>query len=181
VTRAFSAYLYLRRHGLGRPTFRETLEHEPLILHEGHYATLLRGYLKYFDSEQLLVAVFDDLREDPQAFLDATTDWLEITRLQLTPEQLEAQLPASKARWVPAAHLARRAADLIRRHDGARLVGAVKRSALVQRALYRPLGDEKPELPEDDAAMIREQLLPEVVGVEEDFGVELRSRWGWPE
>jgi hypothetical protein len=49
----------------------------------------------------------------------------------------------------------------------------------VQRALYKPLGDAAPIMAAEDAAYIRELLEPEVKGVEQDFGLDLRSRWGW--
>ena len=180
ISRAFSGYLYLRRHGLAAPTFRETIQTAPELVDEGRYATHLRSYLQYFKQERLHVAVFDDLQADPQAFLDATTDWLGVTRQELTAGQLRAQLPASKARWLPLAVLAKRGANWVRRHDGADLVGTIKRSAVVQRLLYRPLGDDRPEMPAEDVAFIHEQLDAEIAGVESDFGIDLRRRWGWP-
>jgi len=88
-------------------------------------------------------------------------------------------LPASTARWLPLAMLTRRAADWVRRHDGAELVGRVKRSAVVQRALYKPLGEERPVMSADDVSFVRERLEPEITGVEEEFGIPLRERWGW--
>jgi len=180
ISRAFSGYLYLRKHGLAAPTFRETTKTAPELVEEGRYATHLRSYLQYFKQEQLHVALFDDLQDDPQAFLDAATDWLGITRQELSTWQRRAQLPASQARWLPLAVLAKRGANWARRHDGAVLVGSFKRSALVQRLLYRPLGDDRPEMPAEDIAFMHEQLDAEIAGVESDFGLDLRQRWGWP-
>ena len=179
VSRAFSGYLYLRKHGLAAPTFRETTTIAPELVDEGRYATHLRGYLQYFKQERLHVALFDDLQDDPQGFLDATTDWLGITRQELTAGQLRAQLPASKARWLPLAVLAKRGANWVRRHDGANLVGSLKRSAVLQRLLYQPLGDDRPELAAEDVAFMHEQLDTEIAAVETDFGIDLRRRWGW--
>jgi Sulfotransferase domain len=177
--RAFSAYLYARKHGLAKATFRETLEAVPLILEEGRYATLLRRYLRYFPPEALFLSYFDDLQDDPQNFLDLTTDRLGISRQVLDVDSLGARLPASKARFLPLALVAQRTAEWARRHDGADVVGRVKRSAIVQRALYQPLGDAAPTMHPEDAAYIRALLEPEIVGVEQDFGVGLRARWGW--
>lgn len=179
ATRAFSSYLYLRKHGLARPSFRETVEASPELVEEGRYATQLERYLQHFDRDSLRVGLFDDLQSDPQAFLDSTTDWLGVPRQQTEPSQLEARLPASKARWLPLAWTAQHAADWVRHHDGAALVGHVKRSSLVQRALYTPLGDRAPALPAEDALFIRERLESEIVGVEREFGIPLRARWGW--
>jgi len=179
VTRAFSAHLYLAKHGLAGHTFRETLETVPEVLGEGRYATLLSRYLDVFDRDRLYIAEFDDLRRDPQSFLDHTTDWLGISRYPL-PERLRAPvLVASKARWLPLAATSRRAADVVRRFDGADLVGRVKRAPVVQRALYRPLGTDRPTPSEADVNFIRRELEHEVEGAERTFDLALRERWGW--
>ena len=49
--RAFSSYLYLRKHGLAAPTFRATVNASPELLDEGRYATQLRNYLRFFPRE----------------------------------------------------------------------------------------------------------------------------------
>ena len=107
ISRAFSSYLYLAKHGEAAATFRDTTKTAPELLEEGRYATHLRSYLRYYGRESLYVGLFDDLQADPQAFLDGVTDWLGVARLQLSPAQLEAQLPASKARWLPLAMAAK--------------------------------------------------------------------------
>lgn len=179
ASRAFSSYLYLQRHGLAAPTFIETARQEPALLDEGRYATHLRRYLGSFERKHLHVALFDDLEADPQAFLDDVTDWLGIGRHAIPAQQLDAQLPAARARWLPLAATARRAANWVRSHDGADLVGRVKRSRLVQRTLYQPLGDTKPTMSADDVAYVRERLSKEVADMEAELGVDLRRRWGW--
>src|ERR1022692_1429084 len=179
ASRAFSAYLYLRRHGLASASFRETAESSPELIDEGRYATQLRAYVRHFGRDSLHIAVFDDLQADPQAFLDGATDWLGTARLAVSPEQLGSRLPASEARLLTVASLARRGADWVRQHDGAALVGKVKRSALVQRTLYKPLGGGGPVMSPEDVCFVREQLADEGNGVEEEFGIELRQRWGW--
>jgi hypothetical protein len=179
AARAFSSYLYLSKHGQAAATFRDTAAADPDLIDEGRYATHLRRYLRSFDRKAVHIAVFDDLQADPQAFLDNVTDWLGIDRQVITPEQLEAQLPASRARWLPLAVAAKRSANWVRGHDGADLVGRIKRSALVQRTLYKPLGSARPTMSEEDIAFVREQLEPEIAGVEEEFGISLRQRWGW--
>jgi hypothetical protein len=179
IDRAFSSYLYAAKHGLAQTTFRETLAAQPEMVQEGRYATQLRPYVEAVGAEQMRIGVFDDFEADPQAFLDATTDWLGVAQLPLTPEQLEAQLPASKARFVPLAKMAKLGANWVRNHDGANVVGRVKRAPVIQRLLYAPLGNERPEIEPDDRDYLRETFDPEVRAVEEQFGVPLRRRWGW--
>lgn len=180
IDRAFSSYLYAAKHGLAQSSFRATLEAQPEMVQEGRYASQLRPYVDAVGVGNIRIGVFDDFETDPQAFLDATTSWLGIGRLPLTAEQLEAQLPASRARFVPLAKLAKLAAGWVRNHDGANLVGRVKRAPVVQRLLYSPLGADRPTISADDRAYLLGIFEPEVRSVEQDFGVSLRRRWGWP-
>jgi|SRR5215468_12481331 len=180
AARAFSSYLYLRKHGLARDGFRQATLTAPELLDEGRYATHLRRYLRYFDRESLYIAVFDDLEADPQKFLDGVTDWLGVSRLAVSPELFRAQLPASEARWLPLAMLAKHGANWVRRRDGADLIGHIKRSPLVQRALYKPFGTERPTMSPEDVSFVRERLADEIADVEKEFDIPLRQRWGWP-
>jgi Sulfotransferase domain len=179
ISRAFSSYLYLQKHGEAAATFRDTTKTAPELLEEGRYATHLRSYLRYFSRDSLHIGLFDDLQADPQAFLDGVTDWLGVARLPLSPQQREAQLPASKARWLPLAMLAKNGANWVRRHDGADLVGSLKRSALVQRMLYRPLGADRPQMAPEDVAFMHEHLDTEMAALDSEFGLDLRRRWDW--
>ncbi len=179
VERAWSSWLYARKHGMWPDDFGAALRSVDELLGHSRYASGLDRFGEHFDRELFHVAVFDDLAADPQAFLDATTDFLGVDRMPLAPEDLAARLPAASARSVRAANLARRAADWVREHDGARVVGAVKRSKLVHSVLYRPI--DKAEVRPDPAAVdyIREQLDDEVTRIETDYGVAVKERWGW--
>jgi hypothetical protein len=125
------------------------------------------------------VAVFDDLEADPQRFLDGITDFLGIDRLPLAEKDRAAKLPAAKARSVLLASAARRSADWVREHDGAVLVGKVKRSPLVQRTLYRPIDRRAVRPAPDDVLTIRHALSDEVDALDRTFGLRLRESWGW--
>lgn len=179
VDRAFSSFLYLAKHGLAKDTFRDTWLAHPELIEEGRYADQLDRFAGVTSRERLRISVFDDLQESPQAFLDDTTDWLGIGRLQLPAEHLAAKLPASSARLLPLAKAAQRGAEWVRQRDGAQFVGRIKRSSLVQRLLYRPLGNDRPTPSEADIAALRSELTPQIQRVEEDYGIDLLRRWGW--
>jgi hypothetical protein len=179
VERAWSSYLYMRKHGIGPDTFSEALRSRPELLEHGRYATGLDRFLALFPREMVHVALFDDLAVDPQGFLDAVTDFLDLDPLPLAPEDLAARLPAARARSVHIASVARRGADWVREHDGARLVGSVKRSPLVQRALYRPIDRAAVRPGHEDVAAVRAELAPEIDALEHTLGVQLREAWGW--
>ncbi|MGD9957848.1 sulfotransferase domain-containing protein [Nocardioides sp.] len=179
VERAWSSWLYARKHGVGPDDFLTALRTEPALLEHGRYASGLDRFLEHFERDSIHIAVFDDLAADPQAFLDATTDFLGIARMPLSEEQVKARLPAAAARSTRIAHLVRRTADWAREHDGARIVGAVKRSPLVHKVLYREI-DRAAVRPDADAVdFVRESLADEVDRLERDYGLELKSRWGW--
>jgi hypothetical protein len=179
AARAFSSYLYMLKQGQQPGTFREALEGRPELLDHGRYGSGLRRYLEVFDRSALHVAVFDDLVDDAQAFVDAVLAWLDLDPFTLDEAMLAARLPASQARSTTLARFARGVADWAREHDRAGLVGAVKRSRLTQRLLYKQLG-ERPTLADEDAAYVRDRLEPEILEVEQTFGLRLRERWGWP-
>ncbi|MGL5829907.1 MAG: hypothetical protein ACRC0L_10110, partial [Angustibacter sp.] len=175
----FSSYLYLAKHGIAQPTFRDTWRVNPELLTEGRYADQLARYQAAGFSQQVRLSIFDDLQQDPQAFLTATTNWLEVGPLQLPAADLAAKLPASSARLLPVARAAQRGAEWVRRRDGAELVGRIKRSAAVQRLLYRPLGDDRPSPSPEDVSALRAEFSQQIDQVEHNYGVSLQQRWGW--
>lgn len=179
VERAWSSYLYARKHGIWPEPFGEALRNHPELLEHGRYATGLDRFLRRLPRDMVHVALFDDLAADPQRFLDDVTDFLGIDRLPLSTEDLGARLPAAEARSVFLASVARRSADWVREHDGARLVGAVKRSPLVHRVLYRPIDKEAVRPAPDDVGMVRRALAPEIDALERALGLGLREAWGW--
>ena len=179
VDRAWSSYLYMRKHGIGPDTFAEALRSRPELLEHGRYATGLDRFLQHYPRENIHVALFDDLAKDPQGFLDAVTDFIGVDPLPLSEKDREARLPAAKARSVRLAHVARRGADWIREHDGARVVGRVKRSPLVQKALYRPIDREAVRPATEDVATVRAALAAEIESLELSLGLRLREAWGW--
>jgi len=178
VDRAFSSYLYSLKMGRQPGSFSEALTNRPHLLDHGRYGTGLDRFADRFGESSVHVSVFDDLQADPRAFVARVLEFLRIAPMELTDELLQARLPASKARSARLARLARAAADWTREHDGAVVVGRVKRAAVVQRLLYQPL-QQRPQVEAADAARIRAELDDELRRVEERFGVHLRRRWGW--
>ncbi|MEQ6902484.1 sulfotransferase domain-containing protein [Nocardioides sp. YIM 152588] len=179
VERAWSSWLYGRKHGVFAETFGEALAESPELLEHGRYATGLGRFLDLFPRESIHIALFDDLVADPQAYLDAVTDFLEVDRMPLDPEDLEARLPAAKARSIRIASAVRRGADWVREHDGARIVGYVKRSPLVHRVLYKEIDKQQTRPDAADVAAVRAALGSEVDALDRDFGLTLRESWGW--
>lgn len=178
VQRSFSSYLYMRKHGEGPDTFLKALRTKSSLLHHSRYGEQLERFHEHFRPECFHIAIFDDLKDDPQAFLDALLHKLGVAPLALPPEDLDSRLPASRARSLPVAWTVRQAANVVRHFDGATLVGKVKRHPLVHRALYVPI-TSKPEISPDARAYVQEALADDVRLAESISGLPLRERWGW--
>jgi hypothetical protein len=179
VERAFSSYLYMLKQGENPGSFLEAVRSRPELLEHGRYATNLQRYFDTFGEENVFVAVFDDLAADPQQFIDRLLAWLQLEPMVLSDDLLEARLPAGKARSAALARAARRAADFVREHDGANLVGRVKRSSIIQRTLYRPLASDKPTMTAEEREAVLVPLTPEIERLDGHLGLNLRKRWGW--
>ncbi len=177
AARAFSSYLYMLKHGEDVGTFRQALHSRPELLEHGRYGTALQRFLRHFPRDSIHIALFDDLQRDPQRFVDDVTDWLSVDRMELEEGLLSARLPASEARFVALARLARRAAVWVREHDGAELVGRLKRSPWVQGTLYRPLIGEQHDVSQEDADYVWRQLSDELDLTMELTGVDVRGAW----
>ena len=133
-----------------------------------------------FGAGAVYVGVFDDFVDDPQDYIDQLLTWLRIEPLRLSDEQLAARLPAARARSRALSRLARSSADVVREKlDGANLIGRVKRSRLVQRLLYVPLGDDRPTMTDEERAAVHDALGSEISELDAEYGLGLARRWGW--
>ena len=177
--RAFSAYLNLARHGSYNGTFEEALRDVPELVGNGCYGIHLQRYLDRFDRRQVLVSHFDDLQADQQRFLDDVTTFLDVSRFELTDKMAEPSRRASEARSPAVAGLVKRLAVVARRAGWAGLIGRVKGSRPVRRALYRELGDAAPHPSESSVAVIRYALHDDIVHAGRLLNEDLIARWGW--
>lgn len=176
--RAFSAYLHARKHGLCQGPFEQAIGDIDVLVDHGRYATHLRPYLAAFGRDRIYVGVFDDLRSDPQRFSDELFEWLGVAPMALPPRLRRPRLAASAPRSVRLARWTKAGARRARAHGLARLVGAVKRSPGVQRALYRPYASDRPRADDTTLRAVDRLLAAEVVAVDQLLGLDLANRWG---
>ena len=100
---------------------------------------------------------------DPASFVEAFRGDDQLVVSYLSDELLAARLPAARARNKALSRFARGAADVVREKlDGANLIGRVKRSRVVQRMLYVPLGDDKPTMTDAERAAVHVALAEEI-------------------
>ncbi len=177
--RAYSSYLHMRRSGWRTGTFTQALDRYPELLEHGRYGAQLARFSAGFPRASLHIAIFEDLQADPQRFLDGVTTWLGIEPLALAPSLLEPRLPAGWARSAAISRVVSTAAHTLRERNGGALVGRVKRVRFVQRALYRPLAQARPQLTDAERALVHDALADDVAMLDERYGLNLAHGWGW--
>ena len=114
VDRSFSSYLYLKEARPGLAHLRPDRQRHPELVEEGGTAASCGGMPELFDRSLIHIGLFDDLEENPQGLFDGLTDFLGVSRLTLTPDQLGAK-PRRAKRDSALAVAAQRTAGLVRR------------------------------------------------------------------
>lgn len=79
VERAYSQYLHTNRLFNFADSFEEAVQKYPEILERGLYYRNLKRYTRLFDSNQLKILFFDDLKERPEKLLKELDEFLGIT------------------------------------------------------------------------------------------------------
>lgn len=180
VERAFSDYLDGVKNGQIEGSFEAALEQHPEILEGSRYAKQLARYLEHFGKDQLLVARFDDLSRDPDAFAARLFAFVGVAPLPLAPAQRKAMMPAGRPRSRVLATLAKRASHVARALGLRQLRGRAKTSRVLRTALYRPYeAGEKPRIAELTQRRLRRDFAPEVRALDALLGTDFARLWGY--
>lgn len=180
VDRAFSDYLDAVRNGKLDASFEDALTIEPDLFERGRYEKYLSRYLSRFPRQQLHVAIFDDLVEDPNTFAASLFGFLGIEIIQLSTARQQRMLPAGVPRSVRLAQFAKHGAHLMRRLGFRGLRGKLKTSRAVRNLLYRQLADEdRPTMAADTRAELQERYTREIAALDSLLGTSLCERWGY--
>jgi hypothetical protein len=175
VERSYSQYRLLRRMGLAKGTFEEELQH-PRIVETNRYGFHLRGWLDLFGPDNVQVLLFDDLKRDPQNFLDQICEFIQIPKITLERQNIRQSdinshkyLPRS--RWM--ARRIRRLTDLMHEKRAYRTMNFLDRTGLFELLLSgrQPF----PPLSLDTEFRLRERLLPEIEAVEALTSIDLKA------
>ena len=85
VDRLYSMYKELRYAGMaGRGDFEQTLSVWPSMAKGNRYASHLKGWFDHFGRENVLVTMYDEMRSDPQQYLDRVTAFIGIDRIAIS-------------------------------------------------------------------------------------------------
>ena len=180
VERLFSLYRMKRAYGIIPWNFEQALAKDPEFMDTSKYAEHLRAWQQTLGTSQVLPVIYDDLRDEPQSFVDSIADFIGTPRFKLTPAQM-GRVFASESMTHPRNYSrTRRATKIANWFKVQRLggvVAAVRRSPLMKFLL----GGGKPfgELPEQVSKMLYESLRPEIEELEAILKRDL-SRWKNP-
>jgi hypothetical protein len=174
VERIVSLYRLKRAYGWIPWNFEEALVRDPELMQSSRYVSNLRLWQQAFGKSNVLPCLYDDLRKDPQAFVDSVADFIGVPRFELAPSQC-GLVHDSERMTQPRSYYRTRSARIVsewfksRRLD--RLVTAFKRSAL--RKLVLGGGRPFAQPPIEISGRLYEQLRPEVDELEKMLGRDL--------
>ena len=177
VSRMFSHYLYLRRSGLAAAGFADALDGCPELIEKSSYGKHLKNYMEFFPREQIHVAWFDQLVDDPLSYLNGILRFLSAPQVDKVPVAGPVR-PASAARSAALARIAKAGAEITRHFGMPRLVSSVKHNRLVSGLLYQEFRpEERPRMTADERVKAADLLRSDVRLLEVVLGKELPD---WP-
>jgi hypothetical protein len=177
VERVLSLYKVKRAYGMSPWSFEQAIANDPELVSSGRYATHLRAWQSAFGEERVLATVYEDLRIDSQAYLDAITDFIAVPRISLTPSQ-RSRVHDSEDLTHPRSYFLNRVAcslaDWFKAERMDRLLVVARRKALLR--LLLGSGRKFEALSADGKNWLYELFLPEVEELESILKRDL-SAW----
>jgi len=177
VERLYSHYRKMREGEYFSGSFEECLEKRPNVIEWSKYATYVSSWRRLFGAENVLVLIQDDLKANPQDFLNQVCDFIQIPRIHLADsavrEKLVNAIP-SLPRSPRIARMARILRDGLQRRRSYAFVNLLKRTG-IRDFVFSGGAAFEPIRPETDARL-REFYRPEVEALEEMLGRDL-SAW----
>lgn len=180
VERTYSHYRKMREGEYFSGSFEECLEKRPRLLEWSMYATYVRAWQQLFGSARVLVLIQDDLKTNPQGFLDQVCDFVGIRRIQVADSTVRDKLVnaiPSLPKNPRMARMARIIRDRLQKHGDYALVNFFKGTGL-RDLLFSGGASFDPLRPETDTRL-RLIFRPEVEALEDMLERDLSS-WKTP-
>ncbi len=180
VERIYSVYKLQRHYGVIRKPLDEMLKVFPNLGGGNRYASYLKTWFQIFGRQNVLVTNFDELRTEPQKYLNRVTDFMDLERIALSERRDLRDDANSFARAPRSRKLARRATTLLtwlNEHQAYGVVDALERAGVWEFCHGR--GEQFPRLSPEQEARLRERYLPEVEALEELLMIDF-SAWKKP-
>jgi hypothetical protein len=177
VDRAYSHYKAWHRAGLLDGPFEYVVKQSWSKL-SANYVSNLRTWKRMFGTENVLVVLYDDLRDDPQAYLDTLCAFIGVAHIDLSkmPGATESiNLSEQTPRSMMLARRMLKVRDALIRQRYRRLARLVEAGTPLWKLFFTG-GRPYPPLDQDTEARLRTLLKPEVEELESLLGRDL-SAW----
>ena len=165
VERLISLYRLKRAYGLIPWDLEEALERDPELVESGKYASTLKLWQRSFGANRVMTGLYEDLRDDPQGFVDVLVDFIGVDRFKLPRH---GRVHDSENMTHPRSYYRTRSALMVADWFKARrldpLVAAFKRSRFKKFVLGG--GPPFPKMPPATLAWLDEKFRPEVEELE---------------
>lgn len=168
VERTYSHYRKMREGEYFSGTFEECLRKRLRLKEWSKYATYISVWRKHFGTDNVLALIQDDLKADPQMFLDQACAFIGIPKIEASDfaskEKLVNAVP-NVARNPRLARAARRMRDGLQKRGNYGIVNLLKKAGI--RDLLFSGGAAFEPLRPETAAKLREFFRPEVETLEQ--------------
>jgi hypothetical protein len=180
VDLTFSVYKMNIHYAWTRGSLDEVLKSRPDLGGWSRYATRFKKWFETFGRENVLVTMYDELRADPQKYLDRITGFIGVERIALS-EKPQIRDDINSFGLAPRNRkLARRATRVMYWLKGRQAYGTIN---LLDRAgiweFCQGGGQPFPRLTPEQEDSLRARYLPEVEALEELLAIDL-SAWKKP-
>jgi len=178
VERTYSSYKHAVYSGRARGSLEEAIAQFPYLTRENRYGLHLNRWYEQFGKERVLVVLFDDLRDRPQALIDQVCGFIGVEPIDLASVTLPAKAINSHplVPRIPAlARKARRAINFLNDRGLDRVTESLERAgfwSLFFAGKFPPINCETEQ-------RLRERFLPEIEALEKLIGRSLPS-WKVP-
>jgi hypothetical protein len=139
VERILSHYRVKRAYGMIAWDLEQTIRRDSELIESSKYATHLKAWQQTFGPDQVVATLYDDLRDQPQTYVDNLADIVCMPRFALSPLETK-QVHSSKSLTLPRSYPLTRSATLTAEWCKARrlhsIVWLVKSSPLKNLFLY---------------------------------------------
>jgi hypothetical protein len=177
VERLVSLYRTKRAYGMVPWNLAEAITRDRELVESGKYATNLKRWQQSLGTQQVLATIYDDLRDDPQGYVDALTDFIGLPRFLLTASEIH-RVHASESLTHPRSYYRTWAASALAERLKARrldfVVAGVRSSPLLK--LFLGGGPAFAQLSFDETVKLYELFRPEVEMLESLLNRDLS---GW--
>jgi len=180
VDHAYSTYKMLLRGAFVRGSFDEVLKTRPHIDDSNRYVKQLTAWFEHFARERFLIMRYEELRDDPQDYLDRVCDFIGTARIPIVDRargQQRANLIERAPKSRKLAQNARHLGYWLKRRHAYRVISALRSIGFWEFCnsggeIFHPLTPEQRE-------MLSDRYLPEVEALEQLLKVDL-SEWKKP-